>query len=269
MSIALSIVIPAYNETHRLGPMLDDLLGWVGSRRDVEIVVVDDGSTDGTAAWARRRLEEFETARVVELGHNHGKGHAVRVGMLAATGAARMFLDADGATPVSEIDHLLASLAAIGEHGIAFGSIASGTAGGEQQSRMRSLSGRFGNWLTRQLVLPRVRDTQRGCKVMSGCVADAVFNRCVVDGWGFDVELLAVARELGFPLAEVPVRWSHVEGGHIRWTSYLSTLRDLLVIRRRLRSGGYFVVDAATGSNGHVCEHAVGGRARDTRLASG
>lgn len=268
MSVSLSVVIPAYNETHRLGPMLDDLLGWMGERRDVEIVVVDDGSTDGTAEWARRRLGAVETARVIELERNRGKGHAVRVGMLAATGTARMFLDADGATPVSEIDHLLASLGAIGGHGIAFGSIASGTAGGEQQSRVRSMSGRFGNWLTRQLVLPRVRDTQRGCKVMSGCVADAVFSRCVVDGWGFDVELLAVARELGFPLAEVPVRWSHVDGGHIRWTSYLSTVRDLLVIRRRLQSGAYFAVQPATGSQGHVCEHAIGGRARNARIAS-
>ncbi|NIM00962.1 MAG: hypothetical protein GTO33_08580 [Acidobacteria bacterium] len=131
------------------------------------------------------------------------------------------------------------------------------------------MSGRLGNWLTRQLVLPRVRDTQRGCKVMSGCVADVVLSRCVVDGWGFDVELLAVARELGFPLAEVPVQWSHVEGGHIRWTSYLSTLRDLLVIRRRLRAGNYFDAPPAAASSAHVCEHALGVPTSAERLSAG
>lgn len=257
MTIELSIVIPAYNETHRLGPTLDALVAWIGVRRDVEILVVDDGSTDGTAGLARGRLGAH--GRVIETGTNRGKGHAVRTGMLAATGTRRMFLDADGSTPVSEIDHLLAALDAIGGHGIAFGSIAAGTSGGTSQRWPRSLAGRFGNWLTRQLVLPRVKDTQRGCKVMSGCVADAVFGRSVVDGWGFDVELLAAARELGFPLAEVPVRWSHVEGGHIRWTSYFTTLRDLLTIRRRLRMGLYgSAVEVA--SSGHLCGH-VGGPA--------
>ena len=102
-------------------------------------------------------------------------------------------------------------------------------------------------------------DTQRGCKVMSDCVADAVFGRSVIDGWGFDVELLAVARELGFPLAEVPVEWSHVDGGHIRWTSYLSTLRDLLAIRRGLRTGRYERAPSGAASTGHLCGHVGGG----------
>lgn len=239
MSIELSIVIPAYNEARRLGPTLDAIVGWVGPRRDVEVIVVDDGSTDATVELAVGRLAALPAARVIRVPDNRGKGHAVRTGMLAAEGRRRMFLDADGSTPVSEIDRLLASLDAIGGHGVAFGSIAAGTSGGEAQAWVRSLSGRFGNWLTRQLVLPRVRDTQRGCKVMSDCVAESVFPRCVIDGWGFDVELLVLAREEGYPLAEVPVRWSHVDGGHIRWTSYVSTLRDLLRIRRRLRNGAY------------------------------
>lgn len=269
MNIALSIVIPAYNETHRLGATLDDLLDWIGDRDDVEIVVVDDGSTDATAACARRHLDGLATSQVVTLDRNRGKGHAVRTGMLAARGPTRMFIDADGSTPVSELDRLLGALAAVGGHGIAFGSIASGTAGGDRQSLVRTLGGRFGNWLTRQLVLPRVRDTQRGCKVMSGCVADAVFSRSVIDGWGFDVELLAVARELGFPLAEVPIRWSHVEGGHVRWTSYASTLRDLLVIRRGLRSGRYFDPVPSMHSTGHACEHAIDGRVPSPSFRSG
>jgi glycosyltransferase involved in cell wall biosynthesis len=257
MTIALSIVIPAYNETHRLGPTLDALASWIGARTDVEVVVVDDGSTDGTAEFARHRLPL--NGRVLEIEGNRGKGHAVRTGMLAARGARRMFLDADGSTPVSEIDHLMSALDAIGGHGIAFGSIAAGTTGGVRQTRVRTMSGRLGNWLTRQLVLPRIMDTQRGCKVMSDCVAEAVFGRSVIDGWGFDVELLAVARELGFPLAEVPVQWSHVDGGHIRWTSYLSTLRDLFTIRGGIRSGRYEVAPTGRAAVGHVCGHVVGG----------
>jgi dolichyl-phosphate beta-glucosyltransferase len=218
--ITLSIVIPAYNETARIGPTLD--------------------------------LDAVERSHVIVLPENRGKGHAVRVGMLAAKGRRRMFLDADGSTPVSEIDHLLDALEAIGGHGIAFGSIAAGTGDGQPQVWVRSLSGRIGNWLTRQLVLPRVRDTQRGCKVMSDCVAEAVFPLCVIDGWGFDVELLALARALGYPLAEVPVEWSHVDGGHIRASSYLSTLRDLLTIRRRLRSDAYDIDTASMISTAHA-----------------
>lgn len=252
--IELSIVIPAYNETARLGPTLADIVGWVGTRDDVEIIVVDDGSSDGTARFARSELDGVLNAEVLEIAENQGKGHAVRTGMLEAKGRRRMFLDADGSTPVTEIDNLLDALDAVGGHGVAFGSIAAGTGGGQRQVWIRSLSGRFGNWLTRQLVLPRVRDTQRGCKVMSDCVAKAVFPHCVIDGWGFDVELLALARAQGFPLAEVPVEWSHVDGGHIRASSYLTTLRDLLTIRRRLRRGDYGIDGDGTISSAHAHE---------------
>ena len=237
--IQLSLVIPAYNEAARIAPTLDALCGWIGDRTDIELIVVDDGSTDRTAAVAGEKLADRPYASVLSLPVNRGKGHAVRVGMLHARGRMRMFLDADGSTPVSEIDHLLDSLAAIGGHGIAFGSIAAGNTAGRRQMWLRSMGGRLGNWLTRILVLPKIRDTQRGCKVMSDCVAKAVFPHCVIDGWGFDVELLALARSLGYPLAEVPVEWSHVDGGHIKPSSYISTLRDLLTIRRRLRSGAY------------------------------
>lgn len=258
--ITLSLVIPAFNEEKRIRSTLVDLIDWVGNRNDVELIVVDDGSTDDTVAVVNEVFTGARNTSVVSLPENGGKGRAVRTGMLAARGRLRMFLDADGSTPVHEIDHLLHSLEAVGGHGIAFGSIAAGIDRSGRQVWVRSLSGRIGNWLTRLLVLPKVRDTQRGCKVMSDCVAEAVFPHCVVDGWGFDVELLALARRMGFPLAEVPIEWAHVDGGHIRASSYLSTLRDLVAIRRRLRSGDYPVGPVSSAHHHESLTHGDAGQ---------
>lgn len=236
---ALSIVIPAYNEAARITPTLDEISAFIERRRErIEVVVVDDGSTDATADVARRHA--CPNLTVVRTPTNRGKGHAVRTGMLAATGDRKLFTDADGSTSIDQLAKLEAALDRVGGTGIAFASIAvSGAEIATPQRGLRPAAGRFGNWLIRSLALAGVRDSQRGFKLMSADVADDVFGRCRIDRWAFDVELLAIARARSYPIIEVPVTWEHKDDSRVTAGSYLGTLLDVMRVRARLASGAY------------------------------
>jgi glycosyltransferase involved in cell wall biosynthesis len=241
--VLLSIVLPAYNEELRIGRALDEVAEYCrSSDHDVEVIVVDDGSSDALADVAREYSDEIAGLQVIQHETNRGKGRAVATGMLAATGVYRAFLDADGATPVGEIDKLL-EIAAKHPLVIPIGSIrAAHTEPGRRQPLLRTLAGRAGNAVIRSLVLPGVADSQRGCKLFPGAVADAVFGAQQVDGWAFDIEILALCQRLGYEIREVPVRWDHIDGGQIRAGSYVSTLGEVWRIRRLLRSGAHHLV---------------------------
>lgn len=231
----LSIIIPAYNEEARLGATLDEIADFLGDYgRSAEVIVVDDGSTDATVHLANQWQERLPL-RVIESPRNRGKGHAVRVGMLAASGARRLFTDADGSTPIDELRALDAGLDGIGGHGVAVASI--GLADSvvlSPQSRLRSFAGRVGNWLIQWMALPGVNDSQRGFKLFSADAAEAAFAQSEVDGWAFDVEVLALARHAGFPLVEVPVRWEHRLASRVKASSYITSLIEVWKIRRRV-----------------------------------
>jgi dolichyl-phosphate beta-glucosyltransferase len=236
----VSIVIPAFDEEHRIGPFLASVAEWVAARRAageaVEVVVVDDGSTDGTVAVARRFADRLPELRVVELPRNLGKGAAVRAGLAAASGRQRAFLDADGSTPVTELDHLRRAAA---DHpgAVVIGSIGvPGASVRNDQLWVRRLAGTLGARLIAATTLPGIRDPQRGCKLFPAEVCDAVLPHCRTDGWAIDVELLAMARRLGFAVIEVPVSWHHVDGTKVRLRSYPATLAEVVRIRRRLRA---------------------------------
>lgn len=233
----LSVVIPAYNEVGRLEPTLTDIGRFLADRPGTaEVVVVDDGSTDGTAEAAEAFADRVPGLRVIRQPVNRGKGAAVRTGMLAANGRQRLFLDADGSTAISELDRLLAA-ATRRRHrpDIVIGSI--GVRGREvthPQSALRSRVGQAGNLLIQWLALPGIRDSQRGFKLFSAAAAEAVFARCEVDGWGFDVEALAIARAYGFTIIEVGVRWEHHEDSHVHSGAYVASLREVVGVRRRV-----------------------------------
>jgi dolichyl-phosphate beta-glucosyltransferase len=235
----LSIIVPAYNEAKRIAPTLQSILDFAAIRSDsAEVIVVDDGSTDGTAGVCR--TIGGSSMRLLRTTRNKGKGHAVRTGMLAATGEYRLFTDADGSTPIEEIGHLERALMRIGNSGVAFGSIGVPEARvNRPQMVLRSMAGRLGNLVIRAAALPRVQDSQRGFKLFSADAAVTIFERCVVDGWGFDVEALVLARRLGFPIVEVPISWAHVDGGTITPLAYASTMRDVARIRWRLMRRAY------------------------------
>ncbi|MDX2345218.1 MAG: glycosyltransferase family 2 protein [Acidimicrobiia bacterium] len=238
---ALSIIIPAYNEEFRIGSTLESIAQFVSTQPDTEVIVVDDGSSDATSTVAHE--SRCPNLQVIRTEQNIGKGHAVRTGMLAATGDYRLFTDADGSTPISELAHLEAAMDEMDGSGIAFASIAVPGAEVEQkQAGLRPAAGRFGNWLIRKIALSDVHDSQRGFKLFSAEVADTVFSRSVVNGWAFDVEVLAMARHLGFQIAEVPVVWTHKDDSRVTPLSYLTTFAEVIAVRWRLARGGYDVV---------------------------
>lgn len=236
---SLSVIVPAYNEELRLAPTLRSLLAFAEDRTDdTEIIVFDDGSVDKTQDVARE--VGGSAVRVIRTPVNRGKGHAVRKGMLAASGEHRLFTDADGSTPISQYDSLRIALGAIGGSGVAFGSIGVEDAQVDQPQRgLRPALGKLGNLFIRAMALPGVHDSQRGFKLLSADAAEAVFSRCVIDGWGFDVELLTLARRFDFAAVEVPVTWAHVDGGSITSLAYVTTLKDVARVRWRLMRRAY------------------------------
>ena len=217
--VALSVVIPAYNEAKRIERTLSGATEYLdASGMTYEVLVIDDGSPDDTAAvvsaWATAHDAQTRV-RVLRYDTNRGKGYAVRHGVLRATGVQILFMDADLATPMTELAKLQAVLhtASAGETVYAIGS--RDTRGKDllvRQPWYREKLGRVFNGTVQLLATPGIVDTQCGFKLMSRDAGRAIFSRCVLDGFSFDVEAIFVARRLGFRVVEVPVRWAHQEG---------------------------------------------------------
>lgn len=210
-----TIVIPAYNESARLGGTLERVLAFVRQRNwDTEIIVVNDGSSDDTAEIVRRYARENEILRLVENPGNRGKGYSVRNGVLHARGAIVLFTDADLSSPIEEAPKLLEAL----EDGadIAIGSrwIRSELQT-QRQSLARQILGRAFNLFLRITLRLDFKDTQCGFKAFRRSAAKTVFPLQKIEGWGFDPEVLFLARKCGFKVTEVPVVWSHDAGTRI------------------------------------------------------
>ncbi len=232
--IDLSIVIPAFNEERRLPAFLDDCLAWCRrSSRNVEILVVNDGSSDRTADVALGR----STVRVINLERNSGKGAAVRTGMLNARGRLRLFADADGATPIAEISRLEEAVAAGAD--VAIGSRI-GTGITVRTSKVRRLVGRGFNTAVRLGGVRGIKDTQCGFKLFTTAAAQRLFGASRENGYAFDVELLFLARKLGLGVAEVPVNWAEMPGSKVRVArDGLSMVGQIMRMRWRWWVGGY------------------------------
>jgi dolichyl-phosphate beta-glucosyltransferase len=203
-----SVVIPAYNEARRLPRYLHEVLSYFDGRdQPYEVLVVDDGSRDDTAARVREMAAEHPSLRGLALPANQGKGAAVRAGMREARGALRLMTDADGATPIVEVKRLEAAVQSGAD--LAVGSRALRDASVVLRARAhRRLSGRVFHGLTRLVGVRSVVDTQCGFKLFRGPVADVLFGALRTNGFGFDVELLLRAERAGYRVAEVPVNWA-------------------------------------------------------------
>jgi glycosyltransferase involved in cell wall biosynthesis len=238
---AISVVVPAFNEEHRIAPTLVALehhLAAIGASH--EIVVVDDGSTDGTVELVRKLAEARPVLRVLATSPNRGKGHAVRVGMLAARGRVRVMIDADGSIPPDELGALLAPIRA-GQADVVIGSrYADGARVATPQPGWRRAWSRLVNRIVQRSLVPGVLDTQCGFKAFTDAAAEAVFRRCRIDGWAFDLEALAIAHRLGLVTREVGVAWQDDPRSRVRPLHDLArVVREWLTIRANLRRGAY------------------------------
>jgi dolichyl-phosphate beta-glucosyltransferase len=239
--LTLSIVIPAFNEERRLPATLDKVLAWLdtNSCRDAEILVVDDGSTDATAALVDIRAAQEPRLRLVRNPGNRGKGYAIRNGMLEAKGDWILFSDADLSAPIEEFPKLLATAEEQGA-AIAIGSRAlDRSLIGVHQSQWREMSGIIFNKIMRLITGLPFEDTQCGFKLFRRDAARRVFPLQRLDGFSFDVEDLFVARTLGIPAVEVPVHWNNVEGTKVGLMQGLASFLDLLRIRWNWLQGHY------------------------------
>jgi dolichyl-phosphate beta-glucosyltransferase len=209
------VVIPAYNEAERLPRYLRDVIGYFDGRDEShEILVVDDGSVDETAQRVREFGGAHPSVGLISLPRNRGKGHAVRAGMQAARGALRLMTDADGATPIIEVKRLEAAV--LGGADIAVGSRARPDPSVERQTHWhRRLAGFVFNTIAKGLGVGDIMDTQCGFKLFRGAVAADLFRALRTDGFGFDVELLLLARRKGYRVAEVAVNWADQPGSKV------------------------------------------------------
>ena len=239
--MTLSIVIPAYNEERRLPATLDVVFNWLDASPygDAEVLVVDDGSTDATAAVVESRAATEPRLRLVQNAGNRGKGFAIRHGMLQAKGDWILFSDADLSAPIDELPKLLAAAQEQGA-AIAIGSRAlDRSLIGVHQSQWREMSGILFNRIMRVITGLPFSDTQCGFKLFRRDAARRVFPLQRLDGFSFDVEDLFVAHTLGIPTIEVPVRWNNVEGTKVGLMQGVASFLDLLRIRWNWLQGQY------------------------------
>jgi glycosyltransferase involved in cell wall biosynthesis len=210
-----SIVIPAYNESQRLGATLEKVLAYVRQQRwDAEIIVVNDGSRDNTAEIVRAFANNDSTVRLVENPGNRGKGYSVRNGILNSHGDIVVFSDADLSSPIEEMPKLLEALATGAD--IAIGSRwLRAELQTQRQSLHRQLFGRVFNLLLRIILGLQFKDTQCGFKAFTRRAAQTILPQQRIERWGFDPEILFLARKFGFRVVEVPVRWGHSGGTRI------------------------------------------------------
>jgi glycosyltransferase involved in cell wall biosynthesis len=235
-----SIVIPAYNESARILGALEAVTGCIRRRGwSAEVIVVDDGSRDQTAALVRAFAVKVPEVRLVQNPGNRGKGYSVRNGILQALGEVVMFTDADLSAPIEEAERLFAAIA--GGADIAIGSRwLERTRQTIRQPLYRQFFGRCFNGVTRAVMGLPYADTQCGFKAFTRTAAQTVFQLQTIERWGFDPEILFIALKRGYRIAEVPVSWAHDERTRM---SYLKDgmrmLEDIAIVRWNALLGRY------------------------------
>ncbi len=237
MQPALSLVIPAYNERRRLPPYLEQVRPYLDGQfaGRYEVIVVDDGSRDALAEVLEASARTWPQLRVLRHEQNRGKGAAVRTGMLAARGELILFADADGAAPIDQEARLREAVESGAE--VAVGSRRLDQEQAVRRRPLRKLAGWLFAAAARWWLGLSVRDTQCGFKMFRREAGRRLFGLSREDGFLFDLELLVLARRLGYRVAEVPIRWTDMPGGHLSLACQgPKALVELWRLRRRLRA---------------------------------
>jgi dolichyl-phosphate beta-glucosyltransferase len=239
----LSVVIPAYNEENRIEKTLLDVDAYLEKQAyDYEIIVVDNGSTDHTVDVVNR-LESttVQNARILSqppVVPGNNKGNAVKKGIMEAQGQYIVFMDADNATPIHEIEKFWPYLekgfeVVIGSRYVDPNMVKI------KQPFYRVLLSRMSNLLIQIVLIPHINDTQCGFKAFQGQAAKEIFKHLTIYRWAFDMELLAIALKLSYRIKEVPVSWEEHGGGHVPMSAFIQSLFDLFVIKWRAMTGVY------------------------------
>jgi dolichyl-phosphate beta-glucosyltransferase len=237
--IDLSVIIPVFDEKARIGPTLDAVLTYLSQRSGPwELIVVDDGSRDGTADIVAIHIRDYSNARLISYTPNRGKGAAIRTGVLASRGSMVLFCDADLSTPIQELERLVPLLEMGNE--IVIGSRATEEASSTAPTWRRLGGLAFRTCRNAVIGLRELADSQCGFKLFLGDVARQLFAIQQIDRFMFDIEVLYLAQRLGYGIGEVPVRWTHTSGSKVRFADFsINWVRDLIRIlwihRRSLR----------------------------------
>lgn len=233
----LSIVLPAFNEEARLPATLEAIRSGLPEPEDCELIVVDNGSDDRTADVAREIGARFPSLRLVQL-QQRGKGRAVQAGMLAASGRLRVFGDADMSWSMAALLDMASCLD--GGWDVVVGSREGQGARRVGEPWMRHCMGRVFNRVVQVSAVPGIEDTQCGLKAFSADAAEAIFARQTIMGFGFDVEVLYLARHLGYAVKEVPLLWEHKQASRVQPVrDTLSMLGDVATVRWNAWRGRY------------------------------
>lgn len=236
----LSVIIPAYNEEKRIGATLKSIDDYLRRQNyDYEILVVNDGSKDGTAGLVRSLEPEVKNLRLIDNKENHGKGYVVRQGMLASSGDLRLFTDADNSTSIDHLDKFIPYLkqgfdVIIGSIAVAGHKVASGS-----EPIWRRILGKLGNLFIQIMAVPGIHDTQRGFKLVTAKAALQIFPKLTIARWGFDIEMLALARRFGYKIKELPVDWKNDPNSTVGLNAYIQVLLETMQIRWNLMTGKY------------------------------
>jgi glycosyltransferase involved in cell wall biosynthesis len=235
----LSIVIPAYNEELRLPKSLERIRAYLETKGvSSELIVVDDGSRDGTVQFVESQMAAWPALRVVKNPGNRGKGYSVRHGMMEARGKTILFTDADLSAPIEEADKLLAALAT---HDVAIGSRAMDRSLiAVHQPWTREFAGIMFNTIVRVVLGLNIEDTQCGFKAFRREKSQVIFEQQCIERFGFDPELLFLAKRNGLTIAEIPVRWANAEGTTVSmWDGIRAMFFEVAKVRWNAMTGKY------------------------------
>ena len=226
----LSIVVPVYNEERRISSNLSEIISYMNKKRlNHEIIIVNDGSTDNTLGI----LHKFnKKVKIISYEQNKGKGYAVKTGVLAAKGDRIFMCDADLAMPIAELDKFLKE-----KEDIVIGSRS--LKGSEVKTTLfKKIMGRIGNLLISALIIRGIKDTQCGFKLFDK-KCKRIFEKQTINRWGFDFEILFLARKFHYKIKEIPIKWTNMVGSKVELTDYPKTLFELLKIRFNDITGVY------------------------------
>ncbi len=240
--VYLSVIIPAYNEEKYVAGAVMDISRYL-SKQDYtfEIIVINDGSKDNTAKICKELQSTIYNLKFIDNEKNKGKGAVVKQGMLAASGEYRIYLDADGAISIDHIEKFWPYIKE-GGYDVVIGSIeVEGAVKEEEYAPYRVILGKLSKYLIRALAIWEIHDTQRAFKLFKAEAAERIFSRQTIMRWGFDIEILVIAKKMGYKIKELPVRWVNpaAAGKGVSLAGYFNTLRELLQIKWNLLTGKY------------------------------